>query len=142
MSFIANIEQSVEHLGQFISGAFGKLVKELEPLAKSDVDALLAALLPDAVNIVSELATGQLSNPEKRQAAISALGAKASGIAAADVPGLLGAAVEIGLQIAAVQNPAVATSLAGSGSGAAAAAATPAPASGGGAAAPSAPAAQ
>lgn len=133
MSLLTNIKQSVEHFGEFISGEFGKFFQEIEPIAKTDALNLLNSLLPEAVSIVTGLATGQLSSSAKRDAAISQLAAhaEANGIAAGT--SLLSTAVELGLQIAKADAPA---SFAASSPDPAPAA--PAPASGDGAPAPAA----
>jgi hypothetical protein len=111
MSFISNLEQSAVHLGEFLSGEFGQLVKELEPIAKSAATGVLAQLLPDAVKIVTDIASGQLDSSAKKEAAVAALGAKAESLGLAAGGSVLSAAVELGLQVAAAQSPAVAATL-------------------------------
>jgi hypothetical protein len=111
MSLFSSLGQSIEHLGQFLSGEFGKLIQELEPIAKTDVTNALASLIPLAIPIVTELASGQLSSTDKRNAALASLGSAAESAGISVGTSVLNSAIELGLQIAATQSPVVAASL-------------------------------
>jgi hypothetical protein len=111
-------------ISAFFSKEFHNLWTALFPVIKTEAGEALSAILPQALTIVSQLATGSLDSSAKRDAAVAALTASAESAGIKAGTSIVNAAIELAYQQYQATTPA-ATSVASS-----APAASPAPAVG------------